>query len=185
MTDDFSLELKRIDFDFEESLVFVKGLKSLDPIDIDGINIRLVENQSTRVPLWVADILVREGYASYDDDADINYRTLAQLAHEEAKQKKLAHLPTKLFIKRAKFEIERLSKEHNKVALRKLASIEGSFNKIIKRRMKKLIQEAILASDEIKNQPNVLAEEEWLLNNLRRLLQSWQEALNLPEFQVD
>ncbi|RMG30161.1 MAG: hypothetical protein D6732_16685 [Methanobacteriota archaeon] len=184
MLDDLSLELKRIEFDFEEGIVHVIGKKDLDALDIDGINIRLVEGQSTKMPFWVAELLVQEGLAEFADDAEINYRTLAQLAHEEAREKRLAKLPTKLFIRRVRFEIERLSKERNRIALRKLASIEGSFNKIIKQRMRKLIQEALISSEETKNTA-LLEEEEWLLNRLRALLNTWQESLGFGDIHLD
>lgn len=180
MIDDFALELRRIEFDFEEGTVHVVGTKDMESLDIDGINIRLIQGQSTKMPFWVAELLVNEGLADFAEDAEINYRTLAQLAHEEAREKRLAKLPTKLFIKRVRFEIERLSKERNRVALRKLASIEGSFNKIIKQRMKKLIQEALISNEETKNSA-LLEEEEWLLTRLRGLLNTWQESLGFGE----
>lgn len=184
MLDDFALELKRIEFDFEEGIIHVIGKQDLPSLDIDGINIRLIEGQSTKMPFWVAELLVQEGMAEFADDAEINYRTLAQFAHEEAREKRLAKLPTKLFIRKVRFEIERLSKERNRIALRKLASIEGSFNKIIKQRMKKLIQEALISTDETKNSA-LLEEEEWLLNRLRGILTTWQESLGFRDVHLD
>ncbi len=184
MDDDFALELRRIEFDFEEGFVNVIGKSDLNLIDIDGLKIRLVEGQSSKMPFWVADIFVREGLAEFEEDTEINYRSLAQLAHEEARQKRLAKLPTKLFIRKVRFEIERLNKEKNRVALRKLASIEGSFNKIVKQRMKKLIQEALISGEENKNN-SLLEEEEWLLTKLKSLLGAWQEALGFNEHYYD
>ncbi len=180
---DFVEELNRIDFDFGEEPVQVICIKKFETFDIDNISVHIPEGQSAKVPYWIAEILLERDLVEFDSDEEINYRTMAQYAHEEGREKKLARLPSSLFIKRTRAEIKRLSSENNKMAIRKLTSIEGSFNKIMRNRMKKILQEAIVNANENKQNPNLLEEEVWLLNHLRFLLKNWQSQLGLPPFE--
>lgn len=182
MIDDFRQEIKRISWDFEEREVEVLGLTNREMIDVDGIKIRLIEGQPMKVPYWVAEILVEEGLAAITDDADVNFRKLAELAHLEAQSKKLVALNSPLFLRRVAAEIKRLDSENNKMAMRKLSSIEGSLNKIMRHRMRKILTYARTGEQESKLKMMFSSEEEWLYKKLNLLLTEWPQLLSLPPF---
>ncbi|MHA2172498.1 MAG: hypothetical protein ACXAB7_21720 [Candidatus Kariarchaeaceae archaeon] len=168
-------ELVRLNYDLEEENVTILAKEDLFDLRIDGITINLTSNQETEVALWVALVLEEHGLVTIQEQESISPRNVKAIAHEEGNKRSLAELDSLLF-RRVRTEIERLRKVGTNNARRKLTSIEGSFNTILRLRFKKLLNLASLGQDHDSLQKTLSKEEEWLYIRLYDLFKTWNSG---------
>jgi len=174
----FQEEMRRIEWEFEEEKIEVRALEDFESLDIENFHISLRKDDVIQLPLWLADVLIEEGLVQFHKDPIIDLNKLLQISYDENKSTSLVELNTSMFIRRVKEEISRLEQENGIMAVRKLTSVKGSFNKIMRARIKKIMAYAQSSDQESKNKRIFSAEEQWIYYRMRELLESWGNLLS-------
>ncbi len=170
-----SFDLNRITYELEEDTVNVISLVDYPEIRIDGINFILKKNHTLKIPLWIAEVLEEVNMVVIKMDEDVSYSYMAELAHREGDQRQLTELDSLLY-RRVRAEIDRLSKDNTSMSLRKLTSIEGSFNKLLRLRFRKILNLAVTDVDD-KSNKKFSEEEKWLYNQLHNIFSIWKDNI--------
>ncbi|MHA2253007.1 MAG: hypothetical protein ACXAD7_21770 [Candidatus Kariarchaeaceae archaeon] len=161
---DLRLDLTRLNYELEEEPIPVIAMKDYLDLRIDGINLNLIKDQSTEIPLWIARILEESNIVSIRSDDIISPRSIRTIAHQEGEKRSLAEIDSLLY-RRVRTEIGRLRKLGTANALRKLTSIEGSFNTILRLRYRKILNLATIGKDKDSYQQTLTQEELFLTWN--------------------
>ncbi|MDH5401929.1 MAG: hypothetical protein OEZ01_01295 [Candidatus Heimdallarchaeota archaeon] len=169
---DLSLEMRRLNFELEENPVNVIAMRDYKDLSIDGININLIEDHETQLPYWIAKTLEENNLVKIMEEISVTPRALSELAHKEGKQRTLTPIDSLLY-QRVIVEIRRLRKESTGNAMRKLTSIEGSFNLIKRHRFRKILQMAMTDQMQKSVQSKLTLEENWLYEKLTHLYGNW------------
>lgn len=176
---ELGLDLTRLMYDFEEEDITVLALRDYPDLRLDGMGIRLIKGQETKIPLWLSEILADEKIVKISADDRISPRALKQLVHQENEARSLSQIDSLLF-RRVRKYIEELRGKGTGSAFRKLTSIEGSFNTLLRLRFRKIINYAVSGKLDPKDR-NTLAEEEmWLFESLYDLFISYQKNAGIP-----
>ena len=175
-------ELQRVIWEFREENVDVLVLQNLGPIDIDKFHLNLVQGQKNQLPLWIAETLEEEQIVQIKGFEEVNLSFILKLAYDETNSKRLSALNTSMFIEKIKDVIKRLENSSNINTVRKLTSVRGSFNTIMRQRFKKILNYTQGTNVAIKNKRYLSKEEEWLYNKLRELFETWGK---LTEIKLD
>ncbi len=156
-------------------------LRDLGSIRIgnDWINVRRGEEVS--IPLWLADILESRGSVEIKEqklsDVDISKYLLIERGLKSSEFQKLKpsfYFEIKTLLKRMK---ERGS-EHIETYIMRLARTEADVKDLIRIRMRKLVQIALLSKKPEEYMPLVLIEERILLNELIKDIRGWFEEVS-------
>ncbi len=174
----FQEEMRRIEWEFEEEKIEVQALRDFGTLDIENYHLSLRKDDIIQLPLWLAEVLIDEGIVRYHRDQQVDLNRLLQISYDENKSSSLVELNTSMFIRRVKEEIRRLEQESGIMAVRKLTSMKGSFNKIMRARIKKIMTYAQSTDQESKNKRLFSAEEEWIYYRMRELFESWTDLLS-------
>lgn len=169
---EIGLDLSRLNYELEEDKVNVLALKDYIDLRIDGINLNLVKDQDAEVPFWLAKILEEKDIVKIQTDLIISPRNIRTIAHQEGEKRSLSKIDSLLY-RRVRTEIERLRKLNTNSARRKLTSIEGSFNTILRLRFRKVLNLAIIGQEKDSFHRILTKEEEWLYLQLNNLFQKW------------
>ena len=181
---ELGLDLTRLVYDFEEEDIHVLPLKDYPDLRLDGLGIRLVKGQETKIPLWVAEILAEEDYVKILIDDSISPRSLKQFVHQENETRSLNSVDSLLY-RRVRKYIEDLRNKGTSGAYRKLTSIEGSFNSLIRLRFRKIINYATSGKLDSKDRNSLTDEEQWLFDNLHNLFVTYQGNAGSPSSKGD
>ena len=172
-----NLDLSRLSFDLEEMPVKVVAKKDMEEVRIDRIAIHLIKDKETEVPLWVAEILEEQDLVKIKADQMVNHGFMARLAHRESENRALESVDSLLF-RRVRIEIENLRKDKSSSALRKLTSIEGNFNKLLRLRFRKLLH-IVMIDNQLDGSLELTEEEKWLYTQLNEISTIWQKNAGL------
>lgn len=176
---ELGLDLRRLMYDFEDEEITVLALKDYPDLRLDGMGIRLIKGQETKIPLWVAEILANEKIVKISADDTISPRALKQLVHQENEARSLHQVDSLLF-RRVRKYIGELHNKSTSSAYRKLTSIEGSFNTLLRLRFRKIISYAVSGKLDPKDRNSLAEEEKWLFENLYDLFVSYQKNAGTP-----
>ncbi len=109
---------KDLDFGYEDSLARIIPLTSLQEVNVSGTKIGpLVEGKEVETRYWIAEELVKAGYARFHEDDVLTYATLNKLHWRETKLSpalQISPLPDYFYPKLRRFlnsARERASKE--------------------------------------------------------------------------
>ena len=171
-------DVSRIAFDYEEDTITVLAIVDRPNLRFDGINVRLVKDKETQIPLWVAEILEEEDLVVIKSDKSISHSYMAELSHNEGSERTLSKLDSLLY-RRVRAEILRLRDTNTGTSLRKLTSIEGSFHKILRLRYKKILNLAMIDLEKNGNL-SLTSEEQWLYSQLHKLFDVWETEIGNP-----
>lgn len=172
-----NLDLARLTFDLEETSVKVIAQKNIPDLRIDRVNIRLVKDKESEVPLWIAEVLEENGYVIIKDIQLVSHGFMARLAHKEGEKRVLESVDSHLY-RRVRIEIAKLRNTNTSTSLRKLTSIEGNFNKLLRLRYKKLLNIAML-DNQLDGNLALSEEEKWLYTRLNEIFITWQAKAGL------
>ena len=106
---ELGLDLRRLMYDFEDEEITVLALKDYPDLRLDGMGIRLIKGQETKIPLWVAEILANEKIVKISADDTISPRALKQLVHQENEARSLHQVDSLLFRRVRKYIEEQAS----------------------------------------------------------------------------
>ncbi|OLS29124.1 MAG: hypothetical protein HeimC2_03190 [Candidatus Heimdallarchaeota archaeon LC_2] len=176
---ELGLDLTRLVYEFEEENIQVLPLKDYPELRLDGLEIRLIKGQETKIPLWVAEILANENYVKILIDDSLSPRSLKQLVHQENETRSLSPVDSLLY-RRVRKYIEDLHNKGTSGAYRKLTSIEGSFNTLLRLRFRKIINYATSGKLDSKDRNSLTEEEQWLFDNLHNLFEIYQKNAGTP-----
>jgi hypothetical protein len=166
-------------YDFEEEEISVLALKDYPDLRLDGMGIRLIKGQESKIPLWLAELLSDENIVKISVDDNISPRALKQLVHQENESRSINTVDSLLF-RRVRRYIEELRIKSTSSAYRKLTSIEGSFDTLLRTRFRKIINYATSGRLETKDRNSFAEEERWLFENLHNLFVSYRENAGVP-----
>jgi hypothetical protein len=83
---EFSASLTDLDFEFEDSTVRVIPLKSLQEVTVADTRVGpLIEGKELETRYWIAESLVRAGYARFHEDDVLTFAVLSKLHWRETK----------------------------------------------------------------------------------------------------
>lgn len=176
---ELGLDLTRLMYDFEEEDITVLALKDFPDLRLDGMGIRLISGQEAKIPLWLAESLAEQKIVKINADDSITPRALKQLVHQENETRSLSQVDSLLF-RRVRKYIEELRNKGSSSAYRKLTSIEGSFNTLLRLRFRKIINYAVSGKLETKDRKSLAEEERWLFESLYDLFISYQKSAGTP-----
>ncbi|MCY3412967.1 MAG: hypothetical protein INQ03_15115 [Candidatus Heimdallarchaeota archaeon] len=171
------LDLARLVFEMEESLVPVIAKIDLPNLKLDRVNVRLIKDQVSEVPLWVAEILESMEVAIIQEDQKVSHGYLARLAHKEGEDRTLKPIDSHLY-RRVRIEIDRLDNINTSTSLRRKTSLEGSFQKLLRRRFKKLLN-IVMIDNQLDGNLPLTEEEKWLYQELNKVFSTWQSRVGL------
>lgn len=180
---DIDLDLQRLQFELEEASIEVLPLQDYQNLRFDGIQIHLVKDQTTSIPLWVAEILEAEQIVKIQLDNYVSPRNIRQLAFQEEESASLNKIDP-LMYRRIRHYIELLNREASANSLRRLTSIEGSFNTILRLRYRKLLNLATVKRDAT-NIEKLTSEESWIYRNLHELFRQFSESVGVKSLTQD
>ncbi len=169
---EIDLDLTRLNFELEDENVKILPLVDNLNLRIDGINLNLTKDQETEAPLWIARILDENKTVKILGDDVISPRSIRSIAHQEGEKRSLLEIDPLLY-RRVHHEIKRLKKENTNNARRKLTSIEGSFNTILRLRFRKILNLSTIGHSEDNYLKTLSKEEAWLYQKLNNLFKSW------------
>ena len=172
---DVHLDLKRLQFELEEEPIEILPLQDFADLRFDGIQLHLVKDQVATIPLWVAEILENEGVIKIQLDNYVSPRSVRQLAFQEEETPALNKIDP-LMYRRIRHYIDLLGKESSQASLRRLTSIEGSFNTILRLRFRKLLNIATVKRDST-NMARLTSEESWIYNNLNGIYRHFSDSV--------
>lgn len=171
------LNLTRLTFDLEESLVTVIALKDIPDLRLDRINIRLLKDKESDVPLWVAEVLEENGVAIIKEDHTVSHGYMARLAHKEGENRILEEIDSHLY-RRVRIHISNLANINTGSALRKKTSIEGNFSKLLRRRFRKILN-IVMIDNQLDGNLTLSEEEKWLYKQINQIFNTWQKNVGL------
>lgn len=171
-------DVSRIAYDYEEGSITVLATVDLPNLRFDGINVRLIKDKETQIPLWVAEILEEEDLLIIKSDKSISHSYMAEISHKEGSERTLSKLDSLLY-RRVRAEILRLRNTNTGSSLRKLTSIEGSFHRILRLRYKKILNLAMIDLEKNGNL-SLTSEEQWLHSQLNKIFEVWEKEIGTP-----
>lgn len=180
---DMTLDIARITYELEEEPVRVLPLETKTDIKLDGIQIQLIKDQEINVALWMAEILEKEGLVAIQSDEIVSPSSLNLIVRKEGDARSITQVSSLLF-RRVRIEIDRLRKENNTNALRRLASIEGSFNTIVRLRNKKILTMAFGGQLDSRTKNQLTTEELWLFQHLEGLFEVYAKSVGSSSDQL-
>ncbi len=175
--DEFSAKtLKRIQFDFMENEVSVKCVKDSEPIDIGDRKLYFKRGAITKLPFWIALMLVKEGLINFDIPVEINYPIVNKLAEEEQHNSKLQELD-KYFYLYVNDTFKSLKEGTRFLTYREKEFLEREMRKFMTLRLSKLLKIAEKGKNITTSTRNMTPEETWLFDLVATIVEKWKEMV--------
>ncbi len=177
-----NLDMTRLTFDLEETMVSVIALEDIPDLRLDRINIRLMKDKEAEVPLWVAEVLEENNIAIIKDDHTVSHKYIARVAHKEGDNRILEEIDSHLY-RRVRTYIQKLDNINTAKSLRQKTSIEGNFEKLLRMRFKKILN-IVMIDNQLDGNLALSEEEKWLYSQLNMIFRSWQRNVGISSNQM-
>ncbi len=181
-----SVAIKKIDFDFENTLVRITANRNSPEIKLVGLNVEpFEEGNEYEIYHWIAQELEKSGIVHFREDEGLSSTKLSRIQWTERVQTagQISKLPESFYPKLRRF-LSDLKKDSAKTP-EKL--IEYEKNKhltkdIVSSRLRKIVSIASAPAQTEQALKNFTKEERFLYGNLYRLINEWRtQILKLEE----
>ena len=169
----------RDQFEFEETMVEVKVLEEILPIDFQVLKIGpFLKGDTVSVPRWIGEILEQHGLARLKDKGELDITEVTKAAWKEKDSPILEEIDSYFYTK-IKKRINRLRKklatENNPVLERELTELEKTRERFIEQRISKMLK--ILGRRTLRNEEEkrLSREEGTLYKTFVKMLKDWEE----------
>jgi len=167
-------ELDRVVFGSGEHIISIQALENYEAM-IDGVNVKLVKGKESKVPSWVAQVLILNTKAEILSENIISVPELNRVVRQEGSFA-LQKIDDLLFVK-ARQEMTRLSRKTDQIAYRSRLSIRGLYEELIRKRLGKILKIAEKGETSASTIKNLVPEEAWLYNQIGLIVSNWKESL--------
>jgi len=178
----FAEELRRIQFDFEDSLLEVDCLKDLEFEKLEGKKISFRKGMKVKLPFWLARILEKEGYVKVHVTEKIDYPTLYKKTLGELEHMGLQNI-NKYFYILARMTLEDAEKKKLSLTFRDKQKMEIEIRKLMTSRLSKILKIAEKEKNITNMVRNMTPEEQWLYQLVSDAVKSWKTIWKTKEDQ--
>ncbi|MCE7741089.1 MAG: DNA replication complex GINS family protein [Candidatus Heimdallarchaeota archaeon] len=179
-----SVELERIQYDFEELDVPVKCLKTVEEFDIGNRKIKLIKGLKLKVPFWLANLLQKEKLVELEDSENYDFPAIFRLADAEHKDIGL-HKINSFFYILMKQEFEEYKKKGKSAPYRQRESIEMKLRELMTMRLSKIMKIAEKSKNITVKTRNMTPEEKWLYDTVSGFIEKWKDMVKVSSEETD
>ncbi|MHA1778604.1 MAG: hypothetical protein ACTSYN_03435 [Candidatus Heimdallarchaeaceae archaeon] len=177
-------EIKRIQFDFEESDVAVICKQDFALNDLDDKKIRIKQGMKIGLPFWLAKLLEQEGIVEIEQSEKFEFPVLYRMALAESEKRDLQKI-NKFFYILAQLTLKDIKEKKLKITYRQQQALELKLREFMTLRLNKIIKIAEKGKDITTMTRNMTPEEKWLFEYVVEAISKWREIVKAEKEEIE
>ncbi|MHA1223703.1 MAG: hypothetical protein ACTSSG_03920 [Candidatus Heimdallarchaeaceae archaeon] len=174
-------ELQRIQFDYENSDITVKCLKTLDEFDLGEKKVKLAKGATIKLPFWLADILEKEEYVEFTEPLTIDLPKLYKIANRESDKMNALQKIDSFFYLTIKRTFEEYKKKDSIISYREQEAMKVKIRELMQLRLSKIIKMSEKEFNVAITTRNLTPEEQWLYKAVYQAVNRWKKMVNISD----